>query len=68
MNRAPVNSSNVASIGFEAGVLEVEFTSGRVYQYFGVPASVYNILMLSPSVGESFDEDVKGKYRFTRIN
>ena len=41
MQRVPVDSSSIASIGYapEQQVLELEFRqSGEVYQYFNVPA------------------------------
>ncbi len=39
MNRVAVQSSNVASVGYDASssTLEVAFHGGGVYQYFGVP-------------------------------
>ena len=39
MNRKPVRSSNISSIGYdsESKTLEIEFHSGGVYQYFNVP-------------------------------
>lgn len=43
MKRIYVQSSNVASIGYDAqaGVLEVEFLNGGVYQYFEVDPQIY---------------------------
>jgi hypothetical protein len=40
MERFVVNSSNINSVGFENGILEVEFVSGSVYRYFDVPQEV----------------------------
>ena len=40
MYRIPVSSSNLASVGYEGGILEIEFKSGSVYQYSGVPVYV----------------------------
>lgn len=45
MERIPVSSSNLASVGYQDGILEVAFKSGSVYQYTGVPESVYEALM-----------------------
>jgi hypothetical protein len=47
MNRTPVASSNVASIGYEPATttLEIEFKDGSVYQYFDVPAAVHADLL-----------------------
>lgn len=43
MNRIRVSSPTIASIGYDfgAGVLEVEFHDGAIYQYDDVPQSVY---------------------------
>ena len=45
MNRSPVSSINVASVGYDGSTLtlEVEFLSGSVYQYFDVPNAVYRL-------------------------
>jgi hypothetical protein len=53
MPRQPVRSSNIASIGYDASTatLEVEFVTGAVYQYYGVPKSVYEGLMNAKSHG-----------------
>lgn len=61
MNRKSVVSSNVAEVGYdpETKTLEVAFIEGSVYQYLGVPESVYNGLMVAPSVGRYFNVKVK---------
>ena len=45
MNRTPVRSSNIASVGYKNGTLEIAFVDGGVYQYFNVPEQVYQGLM-----------------------
>lgn len=70
MERTYVNSSNIASIGYDASqmILEVEFNYGTVYQYFDVPQSVYEGLMSADSHGRYFDAYVKkAGYRYERI-
>lgn len=61
MNRTPVTSSNLASVGYDPDrhVLEVGFHNGTVYQYFAVPHSVYDGLMRAGSHGRYFDAFVK---------
>lgn len=61
MNRVSVVSSNVAEIGYdpETETLEVAFIRGGVYQYLGVPTSIYNELLVAPSVGRYLDVNVK---------
>lgn len=54
MERQYVSSSNIASIGYDPDnqVLEIEFLSGAVYQYYDVPQSVYDGLMAADSHGK----------------
>jgi len=52
------------SIGYDEKeqILEAEFTSGKVYQYFDVPKSVYKELMEASSHGRYFRSNVLGCY------
>jgi len=69
MNRTPVSSSNVASIGYDASTLtlEVEFTNSSVYQYFDVPQVLYEELMRASSVGQFIHANIRGQYRYVRV-
>jgi hypothetical protein len=69
MNRTPVTSSNVASIGYDANTmtLEVEFTNGSVYQYFDVPETEYQALVSASSVGTYLNQNIKARYRYAQI-
>jgi ATP-dependent DNA helicase RecG len=53
MKRIPVESSSLASVGYdrEISTLEVEFRNGGCYQYFPVPQRVFEQLMAAPSKG-----------------
>ena len=64
MNRTPINYGNVASIGYENGVLEIESTDGRIYQYEGVPEDIYHGLMnAAPKSRRSyFLKHIKDRY------
>lgn len=61
MERTPVASSNLASVGYDPNsqTLEIEFHSGSVYQYSGVPQSIYQGLMSAASKGSYFDSFIK---------
>lgn len=69
MKRAPVTSSNVAEVGYDASAmtLEVVFNNGSVYQYFDVPESVYQELVRAESVGGFLHANIKGRYRYTKV-
>ncbi len=47
--------------------LEIEFHSGAIYQYSGVPESVYEGLMSSASKGSYFHAYIRGRYQDRRI-
>ena len=53
MNRTPVVSSNVASVGYDEDslTLEIEFKNGTIYQYFDVSKNIYDGLIGADSVG-----------------
>jgi hypothetical protein len=61
MDRLPVDSEAIASFGYdpEEQVLEVEFVSGRVYQYFGVHEEVLDDMRHAESLGEWFNLQFK---------
>lgn len=69
MKRITVDSSNIASIGYdpETMTLEVEFTNGNIYQYFDIPPSLQNNLMLADSKGKFLHTQIKGVYRYSRL-
>lgn len=67
MRRVRVESSVLASVGFEAGTLEVEFVSGAVYRYLDVPAAEYAALRWADSHGAYFNEHIKDDYRYVRL-
>lgn len=69
VNRQLVNSSNIRAVGYEPEIriLEVEFHGGGLYQYSGVPESVYKGLMQAASKGSYFHHHVKDKYPFRKL-
>jgi KTSC domain len=69
MERVAVISSNISTVGYDptSATMEVEFTSGAVYQYFDVPRSIFEAVISSASVGSSFQDLVKDRYRYIRV-
>lgn len=67
MECIPVSSSNLASVGYQDGILEVAFKSGSVYQYTGVPESVYEALMSAPSHGKFFAAFIRNNYPYRQV-
>ena len=70
MERTPVSSSSLKSVGYDprSQTLEIEFETGRTYQYFNVPESIYQALMSAGSHGQYFNQNIKGSYPSERIN
>lgn len=70
MERTEVDSSNIASVGYdeENSILEIEFNHGGVYQYYDVPVSIYDGLMSASSHGTYFDRHIKkAGYSYKKI-
>ena len=69
MNRNLVASSNIRSIGYDATTqtLEVEFQSGWVYQYYGVPEFIHQEIMSAPSKGQFLNQYIKNAYPYSRV-
>jgi len=69
MERYPVTSSNVASIGYDEGseTLEVEFVDGSIYQYYGVPQNLYEQMIQASSKGRFLHAYIKNAYPYSRV-
>lgn len=70
MYRTSVNSSNIQSIGYDpqSSVLEVEFTSGDVYQYFNVPEYLYQQFLQASSHGQFLNDNIRYNYRYQKTS
>lgn len=64
MERTPVASAALAAVGYdvETGELEIEFRTGRVYRYSGVPASVHAWLLRTRNKGVFVAHHLSGRY------
>jgi len=69
MERSPVYSSNIVSIGYDSGTmtLEVEFKNDSIYQYYDVPEALYLELLHADSVGKFLNAEIKNSYRYVRL-
>ncbi len=47
--------------------LEIEFQSGIVYQYSGVPAKVYTELIRSDPIGKYFSDKVRNRFQAKQV-
>lgn len=69
MDRLPVSSSTIASVGYDETiqVLEVEFIKTGIYQYMNVPLPTYEALMAAPSLGVFLNANIKGQFPYERL-
>jgi hypothetical protein len=69
MKRTPVESSMIASVGYDEAsrILEIEFNNGRVYQYADVPPEEYQGLMEADSHGRYFLAHIRDVYDYWRV-
>jgi hypothetical protein len=70
MQITPVESSTLATVGYNEGceLLQLEFRSRAVYQYFAVPAAVHSTLLAATSKGGYFNQAIRGRYGFVRVD
>lgn len=65
MERQPVSSSSLASVGYDPNseTLEIEFAaSGKVYEYYNVPQFMYERLLEASSIGQFFNAEIRNAY------
>ena len=69
MNRTPVESTNIADIGYDptTQTLEIGFLNGTVYQYLNVPPNIFSQLMSASSHGTFLNKQIKPKYQYKQI-
>ena len=70
MDRKAVDSSMLASIGYDAKTqtLELEFNNGQVWQYRNVPPEEYEALMNADSHGSYARNNIIGEYDESRVS
>jgi len=68
MEREPVTSSNVISVGYDAALetLEVEFQNG-IYQYYNVPQPIHDEMMAADSIGKFMHAYIKPSYPCAKV-
>lgn len=70
MEMTPVDSTNLASIGYEneTATLRIDFLKGGTYDYYEVPLEIYEGLMTAGSKGEYHNLYIKkGGYSYARV-
>ena len=70
MDRKPVESSNIVSIGHDGkNTLEIEFHRGGIFQYSPVSADGYIQMQKAESIGKYFHQNIKDNdaISFTKV-
>lgn len=69
MKMTPVESSNLAEIGYDSDrkELAVKFKSGGTHHYVGVEPDRHSGLMSAESHGKYFNQNIKGQYEQKKI-
>lgn len=69
MEMINVTSSNIDSVGYEesSSTLYVQFKSGDLYKYYGVPENKFSLLLKSQSAGSYLNQEIKGHYRYDEV-
>jgi len=70
VHRVHLDSEALSSVGYDPAshVLEIEFPSGRVYQYFDVPRHEVERMLRADSRGAYFGERVRDRYRYAQVH
>jgi hypothetical protein len=70
MKHISVRSSVIDTVAYSRSkeLLEIGFASGQRYRYRGVPDVVYEGLMMAPSRGTYFLENIRDVYPAERIS
>ena len=61
-------SLNAATYQDQRAFLELEFQSGAIYCYLGVPAQVYQELLMAASKGGYFNQHIRNRFACARID
>jgi hypothetical protein len=69
VDRVALESSVVVSAGYDPAtqVLELEFASGRIYQFEGVPPGTYQWLLRTPSKGSYVARMINDRYAYRDV-
>jgi hypothetical protein len=70
MARVELQSTSLNAATYQdhdGAVLELEFRSGAIYRYLGVPEPVYQGLLSAESKGRYFNQHIRNRFPYTKI-
>jgi len=67
MNVTAVESTTRASVAYDDAreLLQLQFRSRAIYQYFGVAPAVHAALLRAPSKGNYFNRVIRGRFPYS---
>ena len=67
MHVTAVESTTLETVAYDKarGLLQLEFRSRAIYQYFGVAAAVHEALLGAPSKGSYFNRFIRGRFPYS---
>ena len=70
MRVANIESTTLLTVSYDEAqaLLQLEFCSRAVYQYFSVPAAVHQSLLAAPSKGRYFNQAIRGRFPYRLIS
>jgi hypothetical protein len=70
MHIATVESTTLLTVSYDEAraLLQLEFCSRAVYQYFSVPTAVHQSLLAAPSKGRYFNQAIRGRFPYHLIS
>jgi len=69
LERQPVKSRILRSVGYDdtTKTMEIEFQSGLVYQFSGVPSKIHMELIRSDPIGKYFSDKVRNRFQAKQV-
>ena len=70
MTSTRLSSRSLSSVAYrpELELLRIEFTSGEVYYYSGVPEAVHSHLLHAESKGRYFNQSIRNHVPYEKAN
>ena len=70
MRITAVESTTLVTVSYDDAreLLELEFCSRAVYEYFSVPAAVHQSLLAASSKGRYFNQAIRGRFPYRLVS
>lgn len=62
-----LDSSCLRALRFHRGELDLKFTSGAHYRFYGVPGNIVRDLLKAESIGRFFVANIRNEFEYERL-